>query len=79
MDVSRHQDMDTSQLVQQAHVYFTRKNWLSVLFVLMYKIKNHFKWYTFKTYLNKVNYSFLSVHYDTEINFIFIKFLSGQS
>ena len=25
MDVSRHQDMNTSQLVQQARVYFTRK------------------------------------------------------
>ena len=25
MDVSCHQDMNTSQLVQQAHVYFTRK------------------------------------------------------
>lgn len=25
MDVLRHQDMNTSQLVQQAHVYFTRK------------------------------------------------------
>ena len=42
----------------------------------MYKIKNYFKWYTFKTYLNKVNYSFLSVHYDTEINvFCFVLFL----
>lgn len=42
----------------------------------MYKIKNHFKWYTFKTYLNKVNYSFLSVHYDTEIIFFcFVLFL----